>query len=311
MAYSQEICRDYPGAFLFLVDQSRSMDKPFGIDANGKPVERARVVADALNSTLEEIVNRCMRDEGVSNYFDVGIIGYGQGPRPQFCWEGGLKGQAMVPISEVSKNAKVETVETETMVRGEIVKENTTVSRWLEPVAAESTPMNGALNLARAAIEDWIFRHPKSFPPIVINITDGMANDVNSEEELLISARRLTSLKTTDGNVLLVNCHISDNSQMSVEFPWSAMELPDDSYAKLLFEMSSEMPDRYRSIICEIFDRDLSMTPAIRGMAFNADAMALVKLLDIGTRQAFVFSPNQSSSGSVGESQLQATATSF
>ncbi|OEJ64949.1 hypothetical protein [Magnetovibrio blakemorei] len=290
MAYSQEICRDYPGAFLFLVDQSRSMHKPFGVDGAGKPVERATVVAEALNSTLEEIVNRCMRDEGVSDYFDVGIIGYGKTSRPAFCWQGSLAGRGMVPISEVADNAIVETKEIETLVRDQIVKETVTVSRWVEPVAAESTPMNGALQLARAAIQDWIFRHPKSFPPIVINITDGMANDVSSEEELLNSARRLTSLKTTDGNVLMVNCHISDNTARPVVFPWNALELPDDTYAKLLFEMSSEMPDRYRSVICEIFDRDLSSTPAIRGMAFNADAMALVKLLDIGTRQAFVFS---------------------
>ena len=31
------------------------------------------------------------------------------------------------------------------------------------------------------------------------------------------------------------------------------------------------------------------MTPTIRGMAFNADAVSLVKLLDIGTSQAFTF----------------------
>jgi hypothetical protein len=293
MAYSQEICRDYPGAFLFLVDQSRSMNKPFGTDAQGKVVERATVVADALNSTLEELVNRCMRDEGVSNYFDIGIIGYGQTNRPSFCWQGNLKGQAMVPIAEVAANARVEEQQIETMVRDQMVKETITVSRWLDPVAAESTPMNAALMLARATLEDWIYRHPKSFPPIVINITDGMANDVTTEEELLVTARRVTNLKTTDGNALMINCHISQDTNNPVIFPWSPLELPEDTYAKLLFEMSSEMPDRYRSIICEIFDRDLSTTPSIRGMAFNADAMALVKLLDIGTRQAFVFPTQQ------------------
>ncbi len=293
MAYSQEICRDYPGAFLFLVDQSRSMNKPFGTDGAGRTLQRAEVVADALNSTLEELVNRCMRDEGVSNYFDIGIIGYGQGPRPTFCWQGNLKGQAMVPIADVAANAQVDMQEIQTMVRDQMVTETVSVSRWLEPVAAESTPMNAALNLARATLEDWIYRHPKSFPPIVINITDGMANDVSSEEELLITARKITSLKTTDGNVLMINCHIADSNSTPVIFPWSPLELPDDTYAKLLFEMSSEMPDRYRSVICEIFERDLSTTPSIRGMAFNADAIALVKLFDIGTRQAFVFPTQQ------------------
>jgi len=69
VSYTQEISRDRPGVFLFLIDQSRSMKKPFGTDEQGKPISRATVVADALNSTLEELVNRCMRDGGGSGLF--------------------------------------------------------------------------------------------------------------------------------------------------------------------------------------------------------------------------------------------------
>ncbi len=289
MTYSQEISQGSPGAVLFLVDQSRSMNKEFGTDRDGKPHSRAVVLAEALNNTLGELVNRCMRDEGVSDYFDIGVIGYGKTNRPAFCWEWGLAGRAMVPISEVAKHARVSQEAVETEIRGEKVMETVSVSRWIEPVAAESTPMNGAFELARAALEDWIYRRPKSFPPIVINITDGMANDVSSEEELLATSKRLTGLQTTDGNVLLINCHITSEGDDQVTFPWSPLELPDEPYARLLFEMSSEMPSRYKAIICELFDRDLDKTPTIRGMAFNADAVSLVKLLDIGTRQAFTF----------------------
>ena len=67
--------------------------------------------------------------------------------------------------------------------------------------------------------------------------------------------------------------------------------MPADRYARLLFEMSSQLSDRHRAVICEIFDRELEDTPTMRGMAFNADPVALVKLLDIGTRQAMVFAP--------------------
>lgn len=289
MPYSQDISRETPGAFLFLVDQSMSMNKPFGTDEAGKPVRRAVVVADALNSTVEELVNRCMRDEGVRDYFDIGIIGYGKTNRPTFCWEGGLAGRGMVPISEVASHARLEQMEVESMVRDQVMTETVTVSRWLSPAAYDSTPMKAAFTLARTTLEEWIYRHPTSFPPIIINITDGMANDVDSEEELLITARRLTGLKTSDGNVLLINCHISGVENQSVVFPWSPMQLPKDPYARLLFEMSSEMSGRHKAIICEIFDRDLNATPTIRGMAYNADAVALVRLLDIGTRQAITF----------------------
>ena len=291
MAYSQEISRDRRGAFLFLVDQSRSMDKEFSKDETGETVNRATVVANALNSTLDELVNRCMRDEGVRDYFDIGIIGYGRTNRPEFCWRGGLTGRQLASISEVATNAEVEETEITTMVRGRPVTEHVTVSRWIEPVAGESTPMNAAFRLATSTLEEWIYSHPTSFPPVVINITDGMANDVSSEGELLATAQRLTALKTSDGNVLLINCHISGGNEAPVLFPWNSMQLPRDPYAKLLFEMSSELSARHRAIICEIFDRDLESTPTIRGMAYNADAVALVKLLDIGTRQAFTFMP--------------------
>jgi hypothetical protein len=291
VTYSQEISRDRRGAFLFLVDQSRSMEKEFSKDDAGQSVSRATVVANALNSTLEELVNRCMRDEGVRDYFDIGIIGYGRTSRPEFCWRKALSGRRLVSISEVAANAELEEREITTMVRGRMIAEQVTVSRWIEPVAGESTPMNAAFRLATATLEEWIYSHPTSFPPVIINITDGMANDVTSEEELLATAQRLTALKTSDGSALLINCHIAGGSEAPVLFPWSAMQLPRDPYAKLLFEMSSELSARHRAIICEIFDRDLSATPSIRGMAFNADAVALVKLLDIGTRQAFTFTP--------------------
>ncbi|MEI8393197.1 MAG: hypothetical protein WCF85_00575 [Rhodospirillaceae bacterium] len=291
MSYSQEISRDRRGAFLFLVDQSRSMDKEFSRDEAGNTINRATVVADALNSTLEELVNRCMRDEGVRDYFDIGIIGYGRTHRPEFCWRKGLAGHRLVSISEVAANAEIEEREITTVVRGQQVTEQVTASRWIEPVAGESTPMNAAFRLAIATLEEWIYKHPTSFPPMVINITDGMANDVSSEDELLSTAQRLTALKTSDGNALLINCHISGGNEAPVLFPWNPMQLPRDPYAKLLFDMSSELSQRHRAIICEIFERDLESTPTVRGLAFNADAVALVKLLDIGTRQAFTFAP--------------------
>ena len=99
----------------------------------------------------------------------------------------------------------------------------------------------------------------------------------------------MTRQPPTDGSGLRINCHLTGENDNLVTFPWGPLELHDEPYAKLLFEMSSEMPGRYKAIICELFDRDLDKTPTIRGMAFNADAVSLVKLLDIGTRQAFTF----------------------
>jgi hypothetical protein len=286
MAYSKEISRDSRGVFLFLVDQSRSMNKPFGVSPSGKALTRAEAVANALNGTLEELVNRCMRDEGVRDYFDVGIIGYGKSRRPEFCWRNNLAGRRLVPISEVAENADIEEIEVATEVRGQTLIERIAVSRWIEPVGVDSTPMKAAFLLAYSTLDEWIASNPDSFPPVIINITDGMANDVNSDNELLEAARNLTSLSTSDGKVLLINCHIAGGAEAPVLFPSSPQELPGDSYARLLFEMSSELSPRHRLIIEEVFDKDLPSGAPIRGMAFNADAIALLTLLEIGTRQA-------------------------
>jgi hypothetical protein len=99
--------------------------------------------------------------------------------------------------------------------------------------------MNGALRLAHATLVEWIGRNPHSYPPVIINITDGMANDVSNDAELLATARAVTALQTSDGNALLINCHIADGTEAAVVFPQTADELPADPYARLLFEMSS------------------------------------------------------------------------
>ena len=264
------------------------MNKVFGTDDAGGAISRAQAVAETLNRTLDELVNRCMRDEGVRDYFDVAIIGYGRTNRPEFCWRGALAGRTLVPISEVAEHADITEEEIITVVRGQPMTERVVVSRWVEPVAVGSTPMNAALRLAQSLLEQWVATNPSSFPPVVINITDGMANDVDSERDLLATARRLTELATADGNLLLINCHISGADAVPVVFPSSMAQLSDDPYARLLFEMSSELSPRHRAIICEIFERDPETTPVVRGMAFNADAVALVKLLDIGTRPAIM-----------------------
>ncbi|MBF0562152.1 MAG: hypothetical protein HQL37_09050 [Alphaproteobacteria bacterium] len=286
MPYSQDISRDNPGAIIFLIDQSMSMNKPFTFNASGQPIRRAAYVANAVNRTMEELVSRCLREDGVRDYFEIGVIGYGKKGQPTFCWEDGLAGRKMVPISEVAANARIEEREIEIEVRGELVKEKVAQSKWVRPAAYESTPMRAALLVAYAALEGWVYRHPHSFPPIVINITDGAATDVDSEDELLQAARKITNLKTGDGHALLFNCHIDADGKHPIVFPRSTMQLPNDPNAKLLFEMSSEMTDRQRAIICELLDRDLHDTPSMRSMAYNADAVSLVKLLDIGTRQA-------------------------
>jgi hypothetical protein len=122
----------------------------------------------------------------------------------------------------------------------------------------------------------WVSSHPYSFPPVVINITDGEATDGDPAVE----AEALRSLATQDGNLLLFNCHISGTSHESILFADHEEGLPDQ-FAKLLFTMSSVLPEGIR----ESASREgFKISEKSRGFAFNADLVELIRFLDIGTR---------------------------
>ena len=75
MTYSAEISRQNPSCFLFLIDQSGSMSDPFG--AGGSSKSKADAVADAINRLLSNLVIKCAKSEGIRDYYDVGVLGYG------------------------------------------------------------------------------------------------------------------------------------------------------------------------------------------------------------------------------------------
>jgi hypothetical protein len=120
---------------------------------------------------------------------------------------------------------------------------------------------------------DWVLRYPNSYPPIVINITDGEATDGNPIEP----AHHLASLSTKDGNVLIFNCHISARKDKPVLFPHDDKAVP--AYGPRLFQMSSILPPKFREVAKNLgFD----VVEDTRGFAFNAELTDLVKFLDLG-----------------------------
>ena len=74
MPYSASIDRTNPGCFLFLVDQSSSMNRPLAGQHGQLKMDAA---ADAVNQVLDNLAQRCSRGMEIRDYFDVGILGYG------------------------------------------------------------------------------------------------------------------------------------------------------------------------------------------------------------------------------------------
>jgi hypothetical protein len=274
MAYSAEISRGNPSCFLFLIDQSGSMGDVFGAGEGNQ--KKADGVADAINRMVQNLVIKCAKEEGIRDYFHVGVIGYGAQVGGAF--SGTLAGRQLVPISEVGNSpARVEQ-RTKKVPDGAggLVEQPIRFPVWFDPVANGGTPMVQALGQAKGIIETWLSQHPNCFPPIVINITDGEATDGDPTN----AAEEIRKLKSSDGEVLLFNIHCSSQRAQPVVFPNSESGLPDQ-YAQQLLRISSPLPSQMAAVART---EGLNATEGARGFVFNAGMVEVIKALDIGTR---------------------------
>jgi hypothetical protein len=273
MPYAAEISRSNPSCFLFLVDQSGSMEDGWAGEA-GK--QKADGLATIINRLLQNLVLKCAKSEGVRDYYHVGVIGYGGTVGPAF--GGALAGKELAPISAIANlPARIEerTRKTDDGAGG-LIEQTVKFPVWFDPVAKGGTPMGQALALARQVLTGWLAQHPTGFPPIVINITDGEATDGDPSA----AAVALRDLQTDDGQVLLFNLHLSSHQAAPVQFPGADAALPD-KWAKLLFNLSSPLPPFMREIAGQ---EGFPVSEGTRGFAFNADMVTVIQFLDIGTR---------------------------
>jgi hypothetical protein len=275
MPYTAEISRTNPTCFLFLLDQSSSMLEEFG----GQPgKQKAQGVADAINRLLQNLVLKCAKSEGIRDYFYVGLVGYGG--RVTSAFSGALAGKPLVPVSELANNP----LRIEQRSRriddgaGGLIEQKFKFPVWFEAHPSGRTPMCQALGVAKESLEVFLGRFPGCYPPLVVNITDGMSTDGDP----IPAAKMLRGLASSDGNVLLFNAHISASPANPVEFPAAEDGLPDN-FAKLLFRMSSPLPPR---LLDAARADGLPGRDGSRGFVFNADLVSIIRFLDIGTRVA-------------------------
>ncbi len=274
MSYSAEISRLNPSCFLFLIDQSGSMSDPFGAGESSK--SKADAVADAINRLLSNLVIKCAKSEGVRDYYYVSVIGYGANVGTAF--GGALSGRDFVPISEIG-NTPSNIEERKKKIddgAGGLVEQTTKFPIWFNAVANGGTPMCQALTLAQRMLSGWLNQHPICFPPVVINITDGESTDGDPS----IPAESVKSLSSNDGNVLLFNLHLSSQRSIPIEFADTEDTLPDQ-FAKMLFSISSFLPDYMRNFAQQ---EGYRVTENTRGFVFNGNIESVIKFIDIGTR---------------------------
>ena len=275
--YSAEISRKNPGCFIFLLDQSASMEDPFGGSSDRRKADELTTI---INKLIHNLSIRCAKGDSIYDYFHVAVIGYGQDTVVKSAFNGPLSGKDLIPISELANNPlRIEDrVKKSDDGAGGLVEETVKFPLWFEAKHAGGTPMSSAFKMAADVVQRWVAEHSKGFAPIVINITDGESTDGDPLEE----AKALCSLGTDDGATLLLNIHLSSSAGTPIELPASDEGLPD-KFAKQLYDMSSTLTP---FMISRAKELGMPAGDGARGFVFNAQPVQVIQFLDIGTRPA-------------------------
>lgn len=277
--YQQTFSRTTPGCIMLLVDRSDSMKQQWG----NSGLTLAEGAARAINKLLLELCVKSTKEHGgaMRRYFYCGILGYGfcpgtGGEGVEVALPGPLADRGIVPLPDLADHPIA--VREEPSV--DAVLSRSRVPAWIDPYYGFRTPMCQAIATAGSYLYGWANAFPNSFPPIVINITDGMVTDSPYDgADIATWAQRLTTIATNDGPTLLFNIFLSPTPGNGVWFPASPASLPQPGPG--LFSISSEMP---RPMVDNARSAQVQVGPGARGLVFNADLAMLVKFLEIGTR---------------------------
>ena len=268
--YRAAISRAHPTLVVFLLDQSGSMETRFT-----GTLSRAQFLSQVVNRTIEELCTRCNRPDGIRDYFDIAILGYGNDRVVSLLSD-------MIPGSmETEPWGTVPWIQISTLARKpqRITNDAQGIPHphWISIQHEGNTPMRQAFETTCRLVADWCDMHPDSYPPTVINITDGESTDGSPRK----AADLLQQLHTKDGPALLFNLHVGEGShgEKPVVFPDTTADL--DEYGSLLYVMSSPMPPH---LLQAARAEGFAVTEQSRFFAYGAGADLATRFLNLGTR---------------------------
>ncbi len=277
--YTQEITRRHRAAFIIAIDRSCSMQEK--IVFGKKVIKKAEAVAYTANTLISELIDRCRRTDGLRNYYDIAVVGYCNDTVEML-----LDPAGFIPIDRLAARTPETSfisTEHESADGGEIIVAHT-VKHWIEAKNEGNTPMYEAMLHIRDMVDAWcsVPQNRESFPPVVINITDGEVSDCD-DDELIDICSQIRRISTDDGSTLLFNIHLTTDPQTSpIVFPAEHELSRAGQYARMLAACSSEMPEVFNDAVRR--KKGAGAEPPFRGMAYNANIVELFSILNIGSR---------------------------
>jgi len=224
MPYTTEVSRQHKVLIILLCDQSFSMEDPLGTSTDSRAHELAR----AINRFLATLVLVNTTPDCVIDRLDIAVIGYGSddegNPIVEPAFTGPLAGRELVSIKEVADGpGRIDKMWPG--IKGEGgTPEAVLVPVWIDAKTQGNSPRCNAIVKACELIDGWIASHPQSFPPIVINISDG---EVGGDLDPIPYADALKQRATHDGNVLFFTCCLSWAPGDKLLFPGNRELIPN------------------------------------------------------------------------------------
>lgn len=289
--YKQPFSRKHPGLFVFLLDQSISMDERD--DTVGRT--KAQIVTAYINQIIESMIETAEVEEGTAakgrrkNYAYISIMGYNDTVYPLLSGDftpvrlSDLEGlvRGVVPVLREVRSPTGQVLSH--------VREYTKF--WIEPRSEGNTEMTRAFEQAEMVIRSWLNSTPEyispelemqkprkeSFPPILINITDAKHNGDGDPQK---AAERIKQMHTDKGNVLIYNCHLSHDGAVPCFFPSDITQIRKYTNSKLvepMFSMSSVIPETLREQALHMLRTPIE--PGARCFVYNASPQILLKFL--------------------------------
>ncbi|HJT57794.1 MAG TPA: vWA domain-containing protein [Ktedonobacteraceae bacterium] len=288
--YKRSWSRQSRGLLIFLLDQSGSMQQTLQI--GGRTYTNGQMATAALNQLIVSVINNTSYDfqtGALKDYCDIFVLGYGDQVTPLLHNGRGLP-VSMIELNAHPRGSRPVLVERYDSAQRRNVQVTEMQPYWVDYVAdSRYTEMAKALQKACQVIQDWLRAEPKryhSFPPIVVNITDGEHNGTGDPVE---EARRIREIYTNDGHALVFNCHLTSSGLQRLVFPRSVYEInaqitnPDErEWARQLFTMSSMIP---RSMVQRArTSYNARLDDGSHGFIYNASPSDLIDFLHWGTK---------------------------
>lgn len=251
---------------------------------NNVVMSKAEAVALVANLVIDELMERATRHHKVRNYFDIAVLGYGNGGirslLPEILGDGFASIEYLAKFQPEARRIFFDVRRND----GAMISVPFSYHPWITPRAGGRTPMYEALLNVRELVSEWCSQpeNRDSFPPIVFNITDGECNDA-SPGELITIARHITDISTNDGNILLINVHLASeySDDKRLVFACDNDFHTNNRYCQTLFEMSSLLPKCMEGSISQYINP--GTCGPYRGLAINASVCDMLMVLNMGS----------------------------